>query len=330
MSHELAQTADGQTAMAYVASQGTPWHGLGAALEEGASMDVWRKSAGMDFTIQKADVKFDIEGDDLQGVLKNHQVLYREDTGVPLSVVSNRYKVVQPSHVMDFFASVAESHGFVMDTAGVMFGGRRYWALARTPLSLNLGGVDEVKAHLMLATSCDGTMSTVAKYVATRVVCNNTIEMALAESGGSVKIRHNSAFKIDDVKDELGLVEKYWAQMSSDMQALINTPVTDAQVMQYLNTVFGVADTAFEKQTAAVQKLIERVTGLYDGGGIGSQLVTAKGTAWGLLNSVTEYVDHHYGNRKDEDMASRRLSNAWLSYGAKTKRDAFDLALDLV
>ena len=99
--------------------------------------------------------------------------------------------------------------------------------------------------------------------------------------------------------------------------------------MSYLTKLLGNAEASYQDQSSLTKNLIGRVAGLYDGAGIGASLSTSKGTAWGLLNSVTEYIDHQYGTRKDDQAQSRRLDNAWFSDGASIKRDAYALALTL-
>jgi len=89
-------------------------------------------------------------------------VLYRSDTKAPLSVVSNRYQIVQPREVLEFYRDLTEVSGYELETAGVLKGGRKFWALARTGQTTKLKGNDQVNGYLLLATSCDGTLATTA------------------------------------------------------------------------------------------------------------------------------------------------------------------------
>lgn len=110
--------------MAYVGA--TPWHGLGQRLESGASIDEWLAAAGMNFTVERSPVLF------AHGMLKmdittwgEKHVLYRDDTLAPLGVVSDSYQIVQPAQVLEFFRDLTAEAGFTLETAGVLFGGRR-------------------------------------------------------------------------------------------------------------------------------------------------------------------------------------------------------------
>ncbi len=156
--------------MAYVGQ--TPWHGLGNCLPAGQPVEVWQREAGLDWSIQEAEVLFNTAADAIH--IRSHsdaKVLYRSDTLAPLSVVSSRYQVVQPQEVLHFYNDLVHAGGFELETAGVLKGGRKLWALARTGQGTQVKGQDQVNAYLLLATSCDGTLCTTAQFTSVRVVC---------------------------------------------------------------------------------------------------------------------------------------------------------------
>ena len=155
MAHELVKSSD----MAYVGS--TPWHGLGNQLPENQPIEVWQQAAGMDWEIKQTDVLFNAasENGSMLNLRSNKDatVLYRSDNYEPLSVVSKRYKVVQPHDVLGFYRDLVSVSGFELETAGVLKGGKKLWALARTGDEMMLSGMDKVKGYLLLATSWCGT-----------------------------------------------------------------------------------------------------------------------------------------------------------------------------
>jgi len=171
MAHEITIRADGYAEMAFVGE--TPWHGLGQALDPNSDLATWRKAAGMDWTIESAPVEF--IGQDFEG----QNVLYRSDTKAPLSVVSNRYKAVQPAEVLEFFDNLVKENGFRLHTAGTLFGGKRMWALAETGKFGEIVKDDGVGGFLLLSTSADRSLATTARFTSVRVVCNNTLSMAV-------------------------------------------------------------------------------------------------------------------------------------------------------
>jgi phage/plasmid-like protein (TIGR03299 family) len=321
MAHELATTND----MAYVGE--TPWHGLGNQLPKNQPIEVWQKAAGMDFEIKRTDVLFNAANGDgnLLNLRSNPDttVLYRSDTLDALSVVSKRYKVVQPKDVLGFYRDLVSVGGFELETAGILKGGKKLWALARTGQETLLSGNDKVKAYLLLATSCDGSLATTAQFTSVRVVCNNTLQMAVGDSKGAVRVPHSTAFDPDAVKRELGLGLSAWDVFMANIKDMSNRPVNKFEAMSYLVNVLG--DPALPLNDQPNQKAIQQVYGLYSGEGKGSKLSSAAGTAWGLVNGITEYVDTHRRARNQD----YRLDSAWFGAGAQIKQKAFDQALAL-
>lgn len=117
---------------------------------------------------------------------------------------------MQPREVIEFYRDLTEVSGFQLETAGVLKGGRKEWALARTGHSATLQGNDVTNVYVLLATACDGTMATTAQFTAVRVVCNNTLAVAIDDSKGAVKIRHNTTFDPETVKCQLGISVSHW------------------------------------------------------------------------------------------------------------------------
>lgn len=319
MAHEL-DIRNGKAAMAYIGDK--PWHGLGQELTAGASIETWIKEAGMNYAIGAAPVAFSADGKTMQQ-FGGKNVLFRDDTNEPLGLVSDSYQVVQPREIMEFFDDVAELHGFELETAGVLFGGKKYWALARTPKELSLGK-DKIKSHLMLATACDGSMSTIAKYVMTRVVCNNTIQMALGEQGSQVKVRHNTRFAAENVKKELGLFSDSWQKMEETVRGIAKRTVTTEEAIKYLVAVLGDPERPIEDQFETPN--IAHVLGKFESGNyLGGSMKSADHTAWGLVNCVTEWLDHGRGRGQD-----RRLEYSWFGAGSDLKQKAFDVAAAMI
>lgn len=315
--------------MAYVGEQ--PWHGLGTKLAPRQPLEVWARAAGMDWQIEEAEVRYVAARDKALGSIHafpEQKVLYRSDTKAPLSVVSSRYQVVQPMDILNFYRDLTESSGFELETAGVLKEGRKLWALARTGQSVTLKGKDTVNGYLLLATACDGTLATTARHTSIRVVCNNTLQVALGNSAGAVKVGHRSQFYAHDVKRQLGIATSSWEAFMVRMKALSEYKVSDADVEKFLRRVLTYSSTApADRDSIAVnESAIKAVVRLYAGRGMGSDLASARGTLWGVLNAVSEHVDHHRRARSND----HRLDAAWFGAGAAIKQRALDEALKLV
>lgn len=310
--------------MAYVAE--TPWHGLGNQLASQQPLEVWAKQAGLDFQIKETPVRFMTESVGSLGAIMSypeHKVLFRSDSNAPLSVVSQRYKVVQPREILEFYRDLTEISGYELETAGVLKGGRTIWALARTGQSCSLKGNDVNNAYVLLATGCDGTLATTAQFTSIRVVCNNTLAVALAGSSGAVKVRHSTTFDPAAVKAQLGISVTSWDNFMYQMKTLSERKVKTTEAFNYFLRVFS------DPSNPAVltnERAMTKAMSLYEGQGRGAELASSKGTVFGLLNSVTEYVDHESRARSTD----HRLNSAWFGQGATLKQKALDQALIMI
>jgi len=312
--------------MAYVGQ--TPWHQLGNVLPPKQSLDVWADQAGMDWEILSTPVRYMTEQAGALGAVMTYadqMVLYRSDTKSPLSVVSDRYQVVQPREVLEFYRDLTEISGYELETAGVLKEGRKFWALARTGKETALKGDDRVKGYLLLATSCDGTLATTATPTTIRVVCNNTLSIALNGAPQAIKVPHRTSFDAQAVKKQLGVAVSQWDGFMYRMKLLAERKVKSHEAMNYFLKVLCQIDQQPEGSLVN-ERALKKVQSLYDGQGRGAELAAAKGTAWGLLNAVTEFVDHERRARSQE----YRLDSAWFGQGANLKQRALDQALQMV
>ena len=313
--------------MAYMGE--TPWHELGNALPAKQPIEVWAQKAGMDWQILETPVCFMAEKAGALGSIKTfpeQKVLYRSDSHKALSVVSDRYLVVQPREVLEFYRDLTEISGYELETAGVLKEGRKFWALARTGKETVLKGGDCVKGYLLLATSCDGTLATTATPTTIRVVCNNTLSVALNGATSAIKVPHRTSFDAQAVKKQLGVAVAQWDSFMYRMRTLSERKVKSHEAMNYFLRVLCNSDTAQDSGRGLTnERALKKVQAMYEGHGRGAELDAAKGTAWGLLCSITEYVDHEKRSRGPE----YRLDSAWFGQGAVLKQRALDEALAL-
>ncbi len=280
------------------------------------------KSGGItNWSLEEAEVRFSAEAEDQYPVraFPGQKVLYRSDTKRPLAVVSKRYRVVQPREILEFYRDLTRYSGFELETAGVLRGGRKFWALARTGQGVALKGQDQINGYLLLATACDGTLATTAQFTSVRVVCNNTLQIAVGDRAGAIKVPHRSAFDADRVKSQLGIAVEGWHGFVERMRILCETPVNPDSVDGVLRNLLTYPAAQNGKAAVVNQQAVAKVRALYDGQGRGASLKTSRGTAFGLLNSITEFVDHHRRAQSTEN----RLDAAWFGQGALLKQKAW-------
>jgi phage/plasmid-like protein (TIGR03299 family) len=212
-----------------------------------------------------------------------------------------------------------------VETVGSLFGGRKIWALLRIPEEYTLPGGDVVKGYLLVTTSFDGSTGTEFRYVTVRVVCNNTLEMAMGEKSHRAIVYHSRDIDIEQVKADLGIGLSVWSVFIEKAKALAATTISKAQATTILRSVYGEPKPVVENEKTVLieNPNVVRTLGYFEGAGIGADMLSAKGTGWGLVNAVTQEVDHFGSNR------SARLNSAWFGPGAGRKASVVEAVLAL-
>jgi phage/plasmid-like protein (TIGR03299 family) len=345
MAHELTvNRITRQVEMAFAGE--LPWHGLGQRVDPKASVEVWQAQAGMAWSALTSPVTF-TRSDGSRGTDADRCVIYRSDTGDALSVMGSGYKVVQPAQCLEFFRDLVGSGEWEIHTAGTLRGGRKLWAMARRADSQGdyIVPGDRVRANLLMATSLDGSTPTVAALTSVRVVCANTLGAALGAldsgrrvRGSHVRVTHRSIWDARAAKIDLGVAEDHWGRFIRTMRELAAQPIEFEQARSILREIFGqpvkratsVASAANRVTSPFVasliasaereQKSVARCLDLFAGAGMGSTHAGVAGTRWGLLNAITQHVDHEQGRSADT-----RLDSAWFGRGAQFKARAVEL-----
>lgn len=329
MAHMIEMT-NGQADIAY--ANEAPWHKLGQHLDAGQPIDVWAKAAGLAHSVHTASVMYH----DDDGVLQmnaDRNVLYRSDNKKPLGVVGNRYHVVQPATVLEFFDKLSQHNGFALEVAGALNGGKRIWALAKVSDGAPVIGEDVVKPYVLLATSYDGTMATTAMLTSVRVVCNNTLTMAANNGEAKISVPHRNQFNIDDTRLDLGIAFNAFDKFMIDSRKLAKKHITDTFAQDFLKALLPAAVSV--KTEGGVKTVtpvpVEDTRGyksimeLFQFEALGVGMSSASGTAWGLLQACTQFVDHSMGRNADT-----RMSSAWFGNGNSLKEKARDMLLATV
>ena len=314
-------TITGKAEIAFAKS--TPWHGLGQQLTQDAPIDVWRKEAGLDWEAELSPVSFEPHGDSGDTfIVKGKNVIFRNDTMTPLGVVSDRYKVHQPAEVLEFFNTLVQSAGFTLEVAGAIKGGKRIWALANVNKEAVVLHDDAVKGYLLLSTSFDGSAATIGQFTSIRVVCNNTLSAADTElSPSRVMLTHGTDFDASLMRERLGIIVGGFDGMMDKYRSLARKDVSLAYAKNFTSELFP---AIFDPQTEKLKESrgFKRVLELFDGAGMGASEEGVFGTRWGLLNAVTQYIDHERGHNVDT-----RMNNAWFGNGNRLKSEAESLLL---
>jgi phage/plasmid-like protein (TIGR03299 family) len=339
MAHEIDMTT-GRPAIAYVGE--TPWHNLGSKLTPGATIEEWLKESGMNFNVESSPVRY-TDHTAADHVFGGRNVLYRSDTMAPLSVVSDRYNIVQPAEILEFFRKMVNTAGFQLECAGVLDSGRKVWGLAKVNDGAPIIGHDVVRPYVLLATSFDGSLATTAKFTSVRVVCNNTLTMSAGGNSrfGSgqtetdktdgavvqaVRITHSERFDPVTVRQQLGIVLSAWDKFKVQARLLAETEmddiVSDRLTYELIAPTINMRKDIPLKDVRKSRNYI-RIMELFSGAAMGYDMAGGN-TAWGWVNAVTQLVDHERGKSD-----STRMDSAWFGTGEGLKNRAFAMALDV-
>lgn len=214
-----------------------PWHGIGTIVQDAPSSKEAIQLAGLDWLISQKDV-FTESGVQIPGYKAN---IRSTDQSV-LGVVSDRYQIVQNEDAFAFTDGLL-GEGVTYETAGSLQGGRRTFILARLPERFIIAG-DEIMPYFVIMNSHDGSCSIKAAMTPVRVVCQNTLNLALKTAKRTWTAKHTSNImdRIDDAKTTLQFAEKYMSELGKGVDSLVHKKLTDRKVMEFLSEFFPVTE----------------------------------------------------------------------------------------
>lgn len=235
-----------------------PWHGLGTCVENAPGSQEALKVAGLDWKVVQKPI-FTEEGQLVGGFKAN----IRDRDNQILGVVTDRYRVVQNEEAFAFTDQLL-GEGVTYETAGSLQGGRRTWILAKLPQRYIISG-DEITPYLVFMNSHDGTGAIKAAMTPIRVVCQNTLNLALSNAKRSWSANHvgNINGKLDDARYTLLYADKYMAELGRSIDRLNQIRLSDQKVYEYINALFPLADNATEQQKKNLLRMKEDVKARY-------------------------------------------------------------------
>jgi len=319
-----------------------PWHRLGTRLDNPATAAEAISAAGLEWEVTMEPVYL-LSG--AQDELVDTQVretgrfaTVRQDTGEVFGVgFSERYTPLQNKDAFAFFDAVVGAGEAIYHTAGSLKRGRIVWVLAKLPGDLGLEG-DAVEKYIMLSNTHDGSQAVDMRFCVRRVVCMNTLKMALRDEQTNVRLRHTGDIlsRVNSTRDLMGLGDAYFANLMRSMERLAAKQLTPIQSNRYFSRVMGLdVKRPVSAQSTRRQNIVNQIVALYNGEGRGAGLATAKGTAWGAFNAVQEYAEHHRSVKgaarmSEYDVLDARETASFYGSGQHLEQRAWDGALSLV
>lgn len=323
----------------------TPWHGLGIVIEDYPTVQEAIEASGLNWnaSLQKMKVPMNIGGIDIDIEVPDQWAIMREDIHKVLGVVGNRYKIYQNDEMWSFIEEFQRQSGIKLETAGSLKNGRTTWVLAKNG-SLEAVSGDPIEEYFLFRNSFDGSSPISCMFTNIRVVCNNTLTAAIKGARNLFNVRHTASAQdqIKEVQKALGLRSKYQAAVQTNLDMLVKHKMNATKTEEFLSDVVfplpkkiiqnvsnGEVVHSFEEATQRAKTTrinnINRVLE-YVEEGAGSDIVGVKGTAYGLWQAITEWVDHDKTVRimNGRDEAEVRFENAFFGTGAKFKADTYN------
>lgn len=308
-----------------------PWHGLGVILPDLTTAAEALQAASLDWTVNKFPVQFTDATGATQMVPRQY-VTSRSDNNAPLGVVGDQYTPLQNVDAFSFFDKVVQDPGgpkYV--TAGSLHRGRKVWILAKMPSFIEVTSEDVVQEYLLLSNTHDGTRKIEMLWTPIRVVCQNTLSMALSSNINKVALRHTRNFtsKFDDVRELLGIAKQNHEALQMGIDALMSKVISTEEIdeaFQKLIRPVGVGKES-SKQSETMQ---QNILSLFHESPANT-LANVEGRGWGLYNAFTEYADHDrtINQNSVSDAESRRVESNWFGRSAEFKEAAYDTLLEI-
>lgn len=297
----------------------TPWHGLGIRLPARARYDEIVQAAGFYEAVER-----DVFVPPFRTAIPDRKALVRGDTGEYLAVVGRSYEVVQFAQIARTLVEAAGDVKAVFTTAGTLGPvGIRGWLLGELPDPIRVrGDASPIRKYVLGTTGHDGVTAVVIKNVATRVVCQNTLGVALGERGGaSWRIQHtaNAKVRLEEAGKAFRRVAESYTLLGELANVLAITPFTEKQMTATVDRLLPVPKddrdhNRLEAERGKVLRLFETAVGIE----------RLRGTAWAALQGWTEYADHHRIVRDTarDDPRRARLASVWMGRAASLKEAA--------
>lgn len=327
--------------MAYVGP--VPWHGLGMKVDPGMTPEAMMEAANLNWSVSKRHAYvatvphvpniYDPTATASLALAKDHFFIVRDTDNAVLSACGSAFVPFQNAETMSFFKKFTEAGHMEMDTAGSLKGGKEIWGLAKIRKGFKLAGGDEVEGYLLMANSHVPGKAMVLMFTAARVVCWNTLQLALRSSTrASFKVPHMQMFDAEiklAAEQALGISSEQLEAFKEQAQFLASRPAKAFDLNNWIAEVcqpkllierakadnqaaLPPIEEQFARTAQAVKAAVETSPG--------AELKSARGTWWGALNGLTYVVDHKQGGNA--------LHSAWFGNGATLKRTALVKALE--
>ena len=335
--HNLAQTKNGQYMTAWVGD--TPWHKLGTQAEGLMTATEALQYAHLDWLVEKRPLYNRNEAGELKVVPDTFGVFRRDENEdgrinwIPLNrgtAVGRVYQVFQNVATLDFLDELTQTQEAKIEVVGALGRGEKVWVLAKLPDSILINGVDKIDQYILIVNSHDGSGSLKIFLTPIRVVCQNTLTMALSgRRGGGYNMRHTGKIydRLEEARKVLGMVNKDFMEWGELAQQLVQVKLTEDEMESYFIDALNLTFNDKGDLTTRSNNMLNTVKGLL--GNEKNTLNGMGGTAWAAYNAVTEAIDHEFTTLANGKVSEKRMESALFGTYSRTKQKAFVKALEL-
>lgn len=280
-----------------------PWHGLGAIVMEAPTSADALRLAGLDWNVVQEPIYTDFN-EPIEGYKAN----VRDSDRKVLGVVSDRYKVVQNTDAFSFTDELL-GKGVRYETAGSLQEGKKVWLLARLPREYIIAG-ERISPYLVFSNTHDGSGSVKVAITPVRVVCNNTLNLALSTAKRSFSMIHtgNIQDKIQEAKDTLFMAEEYMDCLGIEFEQLRRQKMTDEQVKEYIELLLPMEKEPTDIQRKNIVRLRKDMEKRYYDA---PDLQKVGNNAYRFINAVSDFATHSNPLRRtanyNENLFSRTV-----------------------
>lgn len=307
-----------------------PWHKLGTPVPKGVTAEQMIQAAGLDWQVDLRPARGAKEINK-KGEFSRYEVVRvprpnTKETEVLLGLVSRRYKPLQNVEAFDFFNPIVGDKKAFFETAGALGEGERIWVMAKMPDAMQIVPGDECLKYLLLSNTHSGDGSVIVKFTSVRVVCQNTLLMAMEDGQKAYRVRHSKQmqFKLEELREFLAITQEVFLNAEQCFRRLAKIQMKETRLEQYFETVFP--RSAVQKKNGVKPQRWGFLQEMFDGRP-DLQIRGVRGTLWAAYNAITRFED--YKQPQQEEQPDQRLERTWFGGGADIKLKALEKAKEL-
>lgn len=267
-----------------------PWHGLGTMVAEAPNSKDALRLAGLNWKVLQEPVY--TENKEL---IQGYKANVRDTDRKVLGVVTDRYKVIQNEEAFAFTDTLL-GEGVRYETAGSLQEGRRVWMLARLPREFIIGG-ERISPYMVFSNTHDGSGAVKTALTPIRVVCNNTLNLALRTAKRSWSMIHTGDIsgKIEEAKNTLLLADEYMTALGQEFENLRKIKLSEKQVLDYIKILLPMEENYSLLQKRGVEKLRADMKMRYFDA---PDLKDVGNNGYRFVNAVSDFATHSTPRRK--------------------------------